>query len=442
MRTIANKEKCFRIIFYIIIVLISCKPSSSFACDLNWNSWEGICWKTFGSELRMKGNSVYDPFYGPIWFHYNLDHTTGTDKTYPWHEYKHQIMYIKIEGGISYIGDSYFSEFYNLINIEIPYTVTTIGARAFYACLSLKSITIPHSISYIGVDAFYMCTNLESVELSERLKSIEPGTFLECKKLKKIELPESLILIGNQAFHNCNSISSIEIPNSVQWIGDDAFDNYVTIFTTHNSIAEQWAAINNRRVVLVKEKIDSETYEMIVNVHNLNWDGSKGVPFDLENSGITFSIILTSNVGHHYESYPTHLKIQNLKKTITKTFIATFQEELPLSGRNNLSVSLDGLPDYVFGNSPYEHKYFLDYRAWINKKGDIEIYFIWKDDIYTPELTNGFNRSVSLPEDEIGAYSIKPDGSKEYLLFQTYDICMQYLGDNELCSGNERCFHK
>ena len=51
-------------------------------------------------------------------------------------------------------------------------------------------------------------------------------------------------------------------------------------------------------------------------------------------------------------------------------------------------------------------------------------------------------RVVALPEDEIGAYQLRADGTKEYLLFQTYDICMAYLGRDELCRGPERCYHK
>ena len=48
----------------------------------------------------------------------------------------------------------------------------------------------------------------------------------------------------------------------------------------------------------------------------------------------------------------------------------------------------------------------------------------------------------ALPEDEIGAYAIRQDGTKEYLLFHTYDICMDWLASDELCTGFERCFHK
>ena len=47
-----------------------------------------------------------------------------------------------------------------------------------------------------------------------------------------------------------------------------------------------------------------------------------------------------------------------------------------------------------------------------------------------------------LPEDEIGSYVLHNDGTKEYLIFHTYAICIKYLGSDELCRGFERCYHK
>ena len=76
----------------------------------------------------------------------------------------------------------------------------------------------------------------------------------------------------------------------------------------------------------------------------------------------------------------------------------------------------------------------------INKRDEetvITVYLIW-DSGYRPEEPVVY----ILPEDEIGAYKLLPDGSREYLLFHTYDICMRYLGRDELCRGPERCFHK
>ena len=69
----------------------------------------------------------------------------------------------------------------------------------------------------------------------------------------------------------------------------------------------------------------------------------------------------------------------------------------------------------------------------------INVFLIWNDDTFSePEIITVY----ALPEDEIGAYTIGSDGVKQYLIFQTFDICMNYLGSKELCDSNERCFHK
>ena len=67
----------------------------------------------------------------------------------------------------------------------------------------------------------------------------------------------------------------------------------------------------------------------------------------------------------------------------------------------------------------------------------ITVYLIFKDQSVPEEPV-----MYILPEDEIGAYAIRDDGTKEYLIFHTYAICMDWLGSDELCRGYERCFHK
>ena len=85
--------------------------------------------------------------------------------------------------------------------------------------------------------------------------------------------------------------------------------------------------------------------------------------------------------------------------------------------------------------------YELRTAAEINEKSGkmvITVYLVF-DNGFRPDDLIGI---YALPEDEIGAYWMRPDGTKEYLIFQTYDICMAWLGSDELCRGYERCFHK
>ena len=64
-------------------------------------------------------------------------------------------------------------------------------------------------------------------------------------------------------------------------------------------------------------------------------------------------------------------------------------------------------------------------------------------DIHEIEPQNETHRAVvERPEDATGMYMIEEDGSKTYLMFQTYDICMFFLGRDDLCAGHEKCYHK
>lgn len=48
--------------------------------------------------------------------------------------------------------------------------------------------------------------------------------------------------------------------------------------------------------------------------------------------------------------------------------------------------------------------------------------------------------SAALLENEVGTYKLNPDGTKGYLLFRCYRICLEGPDDPELCAGYERCY--
>ncbi|MBQ4569557.1 MAG: leucine-rich repeat protein [Ruminococcus sp.] len=61
---------------------------------------------------------------------------------------------VKIEDGITAIGERGFTNCKSLTSIEIPETVTKIGAYAFATCEGLKKIYVPSSVTEIGEYAF------------------------------------------------------------------------------------------------------------------------------------------------------------------------------------------------------------------------------------------------------------------------------------------------
>lgn len=86
--------------------------------------------------------------------------TAGSDGTVnitdeaPWKQYVGSIRSIIIGEGITSIGQSAFSNCYNLENLQLPSTLVLVENYAFSRCGSLDRIVIPASVIYIGCNAF------------------------------------------------------------------------------------------------------------------------------------------------------------------------------------------------------------------------------------------------------------------------------------------------
>lgn len=141
----------------------------------------------------------------------------------PWHSLSAQIKEIRINEGITAIGNYAFENCSNATIITLPSTITSLGIRAFYYCSSIKSIELPNSITNIGSRAFYHCSSLTSIVLPRALKTIGEDAFTSCTNLTIVDLPETLERIDGYAFYRCTSLTSLVIPNSVKSIGTCAF---------------------------------------------------------------------------------------------------------------------------------------------------------------------------------------------------------------------------
>ena len=177
--------------------------------------------------------------------------------------------------------------------------------------------------------------------------------------------------------------------------------------------------------------------DLIVDGTNFTNTGAKGVPPDIASTTFKVTILIMEDgeVVSRAENVELHIFSGVAKFRATAHFDRTVED---LSGGTH-PVVITGLPDVVYSVPPINQRYVLTHDAWIDKNGAITVYLKWDDGKRSePEII----RIYALPEDEIGAYKLREDGTKEYLIFHTYDICMYYLGNDELCRGYERCFHK
>lgn len=176
-------------------------------------------------------------------------------------------------------------------------------------------------------------------------------------------------------------------------------------------------------------------------------DGSHGVPKDVKPQTVSLTILIKQ--GNDVVSGSEMLKIevtpgentQPVKRETVKftPYIENFAETHGKYEQPVVMLSPEKVKADIAGTGDDVPVYELKAVAGFNgEKFTVTLFWTLET---VPEPAEVI-RVVALPEDEIGAYALREDGTKEYLIFQTYDICMAYLGRDELCTGPERCYHK
>jgi hypothetical protein len=189
-------------------------------------------------------------------------------------------------------------------------------------------------------------------------------------------------------------------------------------------------------------ELPPETWEINVDIHNFSNTGAKGVPGDVPRTEFNLTIQIVDKESGETVSTAANVKVAvmggpNTAKISLKD--VEFNRKVENLSEAKYKVVVKGFPKKVTAVAPMSQVYSLSYSAWPGGRNLITIYLKWDDGKRSePERIKVY----ALPEDEIGAYTILKDGTKEYLIFHTYDICMRWLGSDELCRGYERCFHK
>lgn len=141
----------------------------------------------------------------------------------PWASYKDSITKVKVEDGVTSIGNYAFRAYTNLQEVVLPDSVTKIGSNAFELAATLTSIPLD-KVKIIENNAFTGCTGINSISLGTA-QTIGKQAFANCSGLTSVTLgsvTNRVELVGKQAFAKCAALTSVTFAN-VKELGEKSF---------------------------------------------------------------------------------------------------------------------------------------------------------------------------------------------------------------------------
>ena len=180
--------------------------------------------------------------------------------------------------------------------------------------------------------------------------------------------------------------------------------------------------------------------------YNIQDDGKEGIPADVESGNIPLMAVIKNDV-NEFISEVLNIDTHFLMWEPRMPFTLTYRDVIPDLTGGQYSVEIYGLPEMIHGTEFIEgsdnaekNQYSTSSEVWIDEDGNIELTVLWTAKKYY-EIIDEPGVEI-LPEDTVGSYVITDDGEKEYVVFNSYDICMNYLGNDELCNNSGRTYKK
>lgn len=168
------------------------------------------------------------------------------------------VKYIKIEEGITSIGNKVFSGLKSCVMAELPSTLKSIDVAAFANSSSLEKVNLPQGLESIGKNAFYFA-GLTAVEIPGSLKTMGGGAFSYCD-LKNLIIRDGLEQIPEDAFEGNDELTFVVVPGSVKHIGEDAFracDKLETVILCEGVETVGSSALENIKVLALPDSLRS-----------------------------------------------------------------------------------------------------------------------------------------------------------------------------------------
>ena len=169
----------------------------------------------------------------------------------PWASYASQITELKIENGITSLGQNCFRAMRNLYSADLGDTVQDILPNSFANCTALKYVYLPRDLDTLYEHAFYNCQALTNMTLpsSNGFYKIENGVMTDSDGKyiywgggitgDEYYIPSRVTNIAGSAF--CVPMTTkIYVPDTVTGIATDAFRSDHVVCGVSGSAIEEY----------------------------------------------------------------------------------------------------------------------------------------------------------------------------------------------------------
>ena len=218
-----------------VIALLLTVPDA-FAADTSGKCGDNVSW-----ELDDKGTLTVSGE-GAM-----TDYVSEGEPVSPFTGLGDAVKAVKIEPGVTSVGDNAFYECYNVTGVTLPEGLTRIGESAFYYCRELTEIMVPDSVTEIGRRAFRGCTALETIALPDNVACIGEKAFAdtawygaqpdgivylgkalvaykgEMPRNTEVTVADGTLLIADEAFWSYERMTGLTLPEGLLYVGEDAF---------------------------------------------------------------------------------------------------------------------------------------------------------------------------------------------------------------------------
>lgn len=212
---------------FLTLIFMVVTAVTSFAASGKTGS---VDWEVNGDTLHIFGSGAmadYSSWKNTPWYYVDGKYLYKTVKN------------IRIDDGVTKIGENAFAYFYYVENISVGNTVETIGDYAFYEATYYAEkdldLVLPETLRTIGEEAFYKALHIKNVYIKSDVLDINYAGFYGCDGLVNLaigsttEAVKKEFELRDEAFENCEHLENVFLANSLEWLYEDAFEDCYAI---------------------------------------------------------------------------------------------------------------------------------------------------------------------------------------------------------------------